>query len=68
MRDELRRYGRENTAQKFNQMQTHRRDMILKQRDRGVGGFMSGVSKLNKENKSMVSQDFKTVSSYSNDK
>lgn len=30
VRDELKRYGRENTAQSFNSLQTQRRDMILR--------------------------------------
>jgi len=47
VRDELRRFGREKTADKFNSMQSHRRDMILKQRDQGMGGFMTGLSKMN---------------------
>lgn len=52
LREEMRRYGRENTSKTFNQMQAHRRDMIMKQRDRGVGGFMQSVGKLNQDNKS----------------
>ena len=30
VRDELKRYGRENTAQSFNSLQAQRRDMILR--------------------------------------
>ena len=47
----MRRYTRDNTAEKFNSVQSYRRDMILKQRDQGVGGFMSGISKMSQENK-----------------
>lgn len=52
MREELRRYGRENTAAKFNSVQSYRRELIMKQQNQGVGGFLSGINKMSQENKS----------------
>lgn len=52
VREELRRYGRENTAQKFNSLQSYRRELIMKQQNQGVGGFLSGINKLSQDNKS----------------
>ena len=45
MRKELDRYGRVNTGQKFLEIQHARRDVILQQRNKGVGGVFSGLTK-----------------------
>ena len=45
VRDELKNYTRENTADTFNRMQAHRRDMIQRQRESGGLGMLSSLNK-----------------------
>ena len=40
VRQELERYSRDRTAEKFNAVATMRRDFIMKQRESGIGGMM----------------------------
>ncbi len=51
-RKELDKYGRVNTGKKFLDIQSARRDMILKQRNQGIGGVFSGLGKLQKPGQS----------------
>ena len=41
VRNELRKYGNENTSAKFNEIQSARREIIQKKRESGFGGIMS---------------------------
>lgn len=45
VREELKNYTRDNTAETFNRMQAHRRDMIQRQRESGGLGMLSSISK-----------------------
>lgn len=45
VRDEIRLYGSENTAANFNAMRAQRRDMIIRQQERGLSGVFSNLSK-----------------------
>ena len=45
VRDEIRMYGSENTAQQFNAMRAQRRNIILRQQERGLSGVMTNLSK-----------------------
>ncbi len=48
VREELAKYGRKGTAQKFNSVQSQRRDIIMKQRDSGLLGKMTRMNQDNK--------------------
>ena len=39
VRHELEKYGYENPGEKFGQIQTARKDLIMKQREKGLGGL-----------------------------
>lgn len=41
VREELKKFSRDNTSQKFNQMQAMQRDFIYQQREKGLGGFLT---------------------------
>ena len=45
MREEIRLYGTDRTAQNFNAMRAQRRDMILRSKERGLSGVMTNLSK-----------------------
>ena len=45
VRQEIAKFGQEGTAQKFNSMQVARRDMILKQRESGLAGVLTGAGR-----------------------
>lgn len=45
VRDEIRLYGSDNTAAQFNAMREQRRNIILRQQERGLSGVMSNLSK-----------------------
>jgi hypothetical protein len=46
VRKELDLYGHDETGRKFMEMQTYRRDMIMKQQNQGLGGAFKNVNKL----------------------
>ena len=45
VREEIRQFGSENTAEAFNTMRAQRRNIILRQQERGLSGVMSNLSK-----------------------
>ena len=45
VREEIRTYGSENTADSFNALRAQRRNIILRQQERGLSGVMSNISK-----------------------
>ena len=49
VREELKNYSRDNTADTFNRMQAHRRDMIQRQRESGGLGMLTSISKQNQK-------------------
>ena len=49
VRDEIRLYGNENSVANFNAMRAQRRDMIIRNRERGLSGVMTNLSKAQSE-------------------
>ena len=45
VREEIRLYGSENTAAAFNAMRAQRRQMIMNQREGGISGVITNLSK-----------------------
>ena len=45
VREEIQLYGSEKTAQNFNAMRAQRRNMIMKNKERGLSGVLTNLSK-----------------------
>jgi import inner membrane translocase subunit TIM50 len=65
-RSEIKKFGREGTGKKYIELQSARRDFIMKQRQQGIAGMMGKLGGVQRSSPGSTNQQYNKVGGYEN--